>query len=455
VRRLALPRLLALYLSGLAVAPHPGLCAQQGSKPEAKRSAQGESESPQPATELKEEAARQYQAGKYHQAIEIVERALQIAKEPEAHELRLLLARARSAIGVELFNAGENRPAEAEFHAALKSAEDSYAHFGLGMLSFVRLEDDRAAEHLAEAARLEPTYAPTQKLLAVLEYRQGHEAPALEKIREACRLDPKDAEARALLDRWTIEGRWAAAFRSMDRGAFVVRIDPELPAARVDSALALLEIARRDVAEALALSSLPARIAGAGGRRRIPVVLYSSDKFYKATGSRHWVGGYFDGQLKLPVPGGTPGRAAADDPKEREFREAVRHEMAHLGVREIGPECPNWLNEGLAQYLERTVDSSHLRELLRAGAARRVRFQDVPARLWEIDDEALARWTYLQGLGFVSFLAEKYQPFRLGLCLHAMREEGSVGRGFEVTYGETLEALEKAFWSAVLKAPGG
>ena len=49
----------------------------------------------------------------------------------------------------------------------------------------------------------------------------------------------------------------------------------------------------------------------------------------------------------------------------------------------------------------------------------------------------------------------KYQPFRLGLCLHAMREEGSVGRGFEVTYGETLEALEKAFWSAVLKAPGG
>src|SRR4030095_14817099 len=105
-RRLALPRLLALFLSGLAVAPHPDLCAQQGSKPEPKRLAQGESESPPLATELKEEAARQYQAGKYHQAIEIVERALQIAKEPEAHELRLLLARARSAIGVELFNAG-------------------------------------------------------------------------------------------------------------------------------------------------------------------------------------------------------------------------------------------------------------------------------------------------------------------------------------------------------------
>ena len=42
-------------------------------------------------------------------------------------------------------------------------------------------------------------------------------------------------------------------------------------------------------------------------------------------------------------------------------------------------------------------------------------FKKMPARLGKIDDVALARGVYLQGLGFVEFLAEEYKPFRLRL----------------------------------------
>jgi hypothetical protein len=77
--------------------------------------------------------------------------------------------------------------------------------------------------------------------------------------------------------------------------------------------------------------------------------------------------------------------------------------------------------------------------------------RSVPTRLWEVEDEALARWTYLEGLGFVEYLVERHQEFRLRLLLRTLAREGSVARAFEVTYGATLDALEAAWWEELLR----
>jgi len=391
-------------------------------------------EEPPLITKLRAQGAEHYRERRYYQAIRSVERALDIAEEAQRAELSRLLGRFRAALGVELFNTGENRQAEEVFREALVHSADPYAHFGLGFLHFVRLEDEDARKELTEAARLDPSYSQTQKLLALMDYRQGDSASALQKIRKACELDPEDAEAKALSARWTLERGYTEKFVEKSVRGFLLRVDPRLPSGQVKRVVRLLKRARKEIASVFGLKE----------DRRIAVVLFAEERFHQATGSFHWVGGVFDGQIKLPV------KVGKGDSKDRdELGAAVRHEMVHVAVREVCPECPNWLNEGIAQYFEGEVDSLAMRRLLREGAARKISFRKVPARLWEVDDEALARWTYLQGLGFVRFLARRFHPFRLRLCLEAITREQSVAKAFETTYGARLEVLESLWWEEV------
>ena len=382
------------------------------------------------AKDLRQAGVRHYEARQYFQAIQALERALQIAKGGEKTEIKDLLARARTGLGVELFNAGETQKAAEAFRAALGDSPYAYAHFGLGLVHFMRLEDAEASEHLAKSLELDPGHAKTHKLLGLIDYRQGRTSEAVEKLEEACRLDPKDTEAKTLFDRWSYEIKVTESFPEKARGRFLVRADPDLPGERVEEVVKRMEKTRKELSASFGLKA----------SRRIPVVLFTPERFHKATGSFHWVGAVFDGQLKLPVP-------KTESPAEAaRFEETLRHDMAHVCVRERLPECPNWLNEGIAQYFERQAEARATRDLLRKGAARKIPFKEVPARLWEVDDEALARWTYLQGLGFVEHLAGRFHEFRLRLLLAAIAREGSLGRGFEVTYGAPLRRSN---------APGG
>jgi hypothetical protein len=391
-------------------------------------------EEPPLVSKLRAQGAEHYRERRYYQAIRSLERALDIAEEAQRPELSRLLGRFRAVLGGELFNTGENRQAEEVFREALLHSADSYAHFGLGFLHFVRLRDEEARKHLMEAVRLDPTYSPTQKLLALMDYRQGHSVAALAKIEEACALDPEDAEAKALLARWTLERGSTKDFVERSARGFLLRVDPRLPPGQVKRVIRLLKKARKEIGSVFGLDE----------GRRITVVLFAEETFHRATGNFHWVGGVFDGQIKLPV------KVAKGDAKAVDELEAtLRHEMVHVAVREVCPECPNWLNEGIAQYYEGEVDALAMKTLLREGASRKISFRKVPARLWEVDDEALARWTYLQGLGFVGFLSRRFHPFRLRLCLEALAREQSVAKAFEKTYGAGLEDLEKLWWEDV------
>jgi hypothetical protein len=364
----------------------------------------------------------------------------------------VLLARSHSAIGVELFNAGENKKAEDAFTRALTHAPDSYAQFGLGFLRFLRLEDEKSKAHLEEAARLEPTHGPTQKVLALIDYRAGRSKGALARVKEAVRLAPDDREARALRDRWELEAEWTGQLTERTAGRFLLRLDPDLPPRRVEELIRALERARLDLLESLALGDFPRRPAGVGRSTPsiLPVTLMTTARFRRATGTVHWVGGLYDGQIKLPV---SPerGEAAA----EAELAQAVRHELTHAAIRDLGPECPNWLNEGLAQYFEIPQGGSSNRATaqLRAARAKRLPLREIPSRLWEVEDEALARLSYLEGLGFVEFLARAYQPFRLSILLRALGESRSLERAVESTYGATLEELERRWWRELDQQP--
>jgi len=70
--------------------------------------------------------------------------------------------------------------------------------------------------------------------------------------------------------------------------------------------------------------------------------------FTRDTGMAPWVGGLFNGSIKIPVP--------LDKPVEDDWfkiKTALRHELTHAYLHSFcGFQIPTWLNEGLAQYFE-------------------------------------------------------------------------------------------------------
>ena len=76
-------------------------------------------------------------------------------------------------------------------------------------------------------------------------------------------------------------------------------------------------------------------------KRQIAVTLLTREAYFDITGSPHWTAGLYEGQIKIPV-------ANAD---HSSLKIVLSHEYVHAVIFDLmGPHCPWWLIEGLAQY---------------------------------------------------------------------------------------------------------
>ena len=102
----------------------------------------------------------------------------------------------------------------------------------------------------------------------------------------------------------------------------VYEFDRDEVRSEIDSIGVLLEDAYLEFGEAFA--SFPVE----GGRRRIRVVLYTREEFDAVTGVEDWVGGIFDGTIRVPV-------ASLTEELPRVSR-VLRHELLHAFVDHVG-----------------------------------------------------------------------------------------------------------------------
>jgi tetratricopeptide (TPR) repeat protein len=87
----------------------------------------------------------------------------------------------------------------------------------------------------------------------------------------------------------------------------------------------------------------------------VAVVLYTQQGFRDITRAPSWAGAWNDGRIRLPVQG----VAFVSDPMAR----VLKHELTHSFVRQqTQGHCPQWLHEGLAQWMEgrRTGESARI-----------------------------------------------------------------------------------------------
>ncbi len=382
--------------------------------------------------DLEKRGAAFYERRQFSEALAAYETALERAAASERPHIRRVLARIRSALAMQMLDVGEVRQAQRILQRAKQDALDPLVHVGLGMVAFLRAEDQSAREELTRAIELDPGQAVAYKILAVIAYRAGEVERALQLLREAHQRDPRDVEAKKLLERWENERAHSPDQKRTLLDGFVLFSDTRIDSEQLTRYRRMVRRAGAHVRQALAHRS----------RANVVVVLLPDADFHAAIGAKHWVGGRYDGQVKLPVPVGTP------SPQELDHIErALRHELTHAHVREIAPLCPGWLNEGLAQLLGEAPASEEIARRLKT--VQRLHFEQLPVRLAAIEDEELVRSIYLHGLGFVVYLQQRYHLFRLRLLLDELKSQESLSKAFENTYGKSLGALQDEWWALI------
>ncbi|MCH2188196.1 hypothetical protein MK280_20275, partial [Myxococcota bacterium] len=288
--------------------------------------------------------------------------------------------------------------------------EDRIVRMLLGAIADMeRGEGARAEAALRSAVRLAPRRPEPHWYLADLARRRGRYATASQELEAFMAL------AGPKLDRW----KRAAAKQRTELAAerqladesiarpplqwvaeqsddFQIQLDAELEAVSPDwprTAMAFLQDARREVAELMGIEPV----------EPLGVIFYGRAAYTQAHAHRFSFRtvGFFDGQIHVAAPAHP----------SQELRSLLFHEYTHALFREqTGGDRPYWLNEGLAEQVERRAQGSPAstrseRAALRSriAAGRWIPLRRLAQSFSGLNDEE-ARAAYLQSVVAVEWI---------------------------------------------------
>jgi hypothetical protein len=257
-------------------------------------------------------------------------------------------------------------------------AELTLAHLSLG--------DAATARFYLRRAEQRATAAPPE-IFAVLGdvYERLHRLEdAATAWEEFARFGGQDPAVLARLRRARDELAVARGQRSRDAAPFRIFADPGVEEDAVASAADRLTAAYA-AQSALFEEQLPEpQIA----------VLYAGRAYFSLASVPDWVGGAYDGKIRVSVP-----RGAAD------AGGILAHELAHAFIRSAsGDRAPAWLHEGLAQWLEgRRMPRAALADALRGGSPA-ASLAALESRFTARRTREEARIAYAQALSLVEHL---------------------------------------------------
>ena len=179
-------------------------------------------------------------------------------------------------------------------------------------------------------------------------------------------------------------------------------------------------------------------------KQKFIVLLYSADTFRALRQETpDWVGGQFDGKIRVPLPGGRMEPSAV--------KEILCHEYTHALIHDLtNDQCPLCLNEGLAGYEGRKRLRTPVAQLAAAVREKRLipwnALSDQFTALPSAEEVALA---YQQAESIVAYLVNRYGFWKIRRVLKAINDGAAWDATFVDEYHVKLTRLETD-WKAWL-----
>ncbi|MEN8150882.1 MAG: tetratricopeptide repeat protein, partial [Planctomycetota bacterium] len=356
------------------------------------------------ALQLNEEGIRLVSRGEYEKAIKTFTKARRL--QPADVTLKQNLATARSRHAGALLGAGKDAEAIQQFRLAVALVPTEavhHANLGIALVRFGKVAEGKKS--LEAAVRADAACVAAHAELGSLHYREGDLFRAKDHLGKAAKAKPKSADLKKAYERVAREYEVEKKFKSVESDHFRISWDGAQDATVGDRLKIHLEDAYSEVAADL----------GIRPERKTRVILYTRQNFKAVTGAHDWVGGLFDGRIRIPVQN--------FHKAEREIRSTIRHEYVHVAVDSVTKKCPAWLNEGLAQHYEGRSVSTWLGTLSKAKRADILfSLKELTPNFTAFKDANRARLAYAQSLSIVSFLMDEHGPKAIGTFLTALGE---------------------------------
>ena len=305
------------------------------------------------------------------------------------------------------------------FREALRRDREAYAaSVGLAVAELT-LDRDRAAEAvILDGLALKPNGAELHELLGNVRNREERVRDALISWKRAQDLAPSDRLAKkiAKAERELAVGQQYDLARTSH---FNLRYDGEVNVSMVRAVLDHLEDRYYEITRTL--NHAP--------DQPITVQLFPKKDFQTVTQSADWVGGLFDGKIRVPLGGlrslGT------------RLKEVLDHELTHAIVHSKSRgHAPWWLHEGLAQRMEGKRLRSSQRKALAGVEAR------FDGKAQQVDE---VRMSYAAALGFTEYLEQRGGLWNLAWLLELIGDGSSVDEALQQVYGRSEASLKRSW----------
>jgi tetratricopeptide (TPR) repeat protein len=288
-----------------------------------------------------------------------------------------------------------------------------------------RSEYSTALEYLGRARRVAPRSAAVAQLAGWAYYGLNRVDQAIEEWKGAQRIQPNPGVALAL-EKAERDKEAENDFREEENSHFILHYHGGATPQLASEILHTLEEHFRSIQSELHFA--PAEPIG--------VILYTQEAFADITRAPGWARGMNDGRIRVPVQG----LASVSTPLSR----VLKHELTHSFIqqRTLG-RCPQWLNEGLAQWIEGRRTGNDAQPLI----AVYERERSIPWRLLEgswagLPDQAV-RFAYAWSLASVESIIADSGMAGIERLLESLGTESSIEAALRAALHANYADLEQ------------
>jgi tetratricopeptide (TPR) repeat protein len=291
-----------------------------------------------------------------------------------------------------------------------------YAYYRMRDYGSARVHLEKVAGTMAEDPDL-------RRMLAESLYMLNDLPGAKAELEKYLKSKPSDAQAEKLMAKIAREEKAESGFTAKKGSHFDVVYEGMKNTELGYLVSAILEDAYLKVGSDLGL--FPEDVMTA--------VLYGEAQFRDVTLTPDWIGGIYDGKIRIPAGGSI----------EREkLRKIAYHEYTHALVHRIASgRCPTWLNEGLAQYEDGT-DARAIKEAVVRNGGGIPSIRGLGRDFMSLGKEdSLA--AYYVSLSFTSYLVTRYSLTYVRELLAECAKTADAEAAFSKVFTLPMEEIER------------